>query len=180
MHEHDSATDRQAAADIRDVAAFEAVYRREYASLVSFAHRYVRDDAAAEDLVQEVFLALWLGRTRPDALRPYLFRAVRNRSLNLLRSRRVSDRLAARMAADAAPAVEPDTADADADRLRAALHAAVEALPARRRLIFRLSRDHGLTYREIAASLGVSVKTVETQMGRALRALRERLERYRP
>lgn len=166
-----------------DDAGFEALFRREYASLVRFAHRYVRDPGAAEDIVQDVFLALWQGRDRPpqpDAVRGYLFRAVRNRSLNHLRSLGTRRRAAAQLAAAADTSIDPDTGAADAARVRAALHAAIDALPARCRLIFTLSRDHGLSYREIAASLGVSIKTVETQMGRALRTLRERLERYRP
>ncbi|HJU73447.1 MAG TPA: sigma-70 family RNA polymerase sigma factor, partial [Gemmatimonadaceae bacterium] len=64
--------------------------------------------------------------------------------------------------------------------LAAAVRAAVDRLPPRCREVFMLSRDSGLTYGEIAKALGISIKTVETQMGRALKALRESLKIYRP
>jgi RNA polymerase sigma-70 factor, ECF subfamily len=165
-----------------DDSAFEALFRAEYASLIRFAGRYVSDVAAAEDLVQDVFLTLWRDRSRLDGAsspRAYLFRAVRNRALNQLRDSRARRRIDEQLAVPGELSVAPDTGAADVARIRAALNDAVAALPARARLIFELSRYHGLTYREIAASLGISVKTVETQMGRALRVLRERLERYR-
>ena len=165
-----------------DDAAFEALFRAEYASLVNFGKRYVHDLTVAEDLVQDVFLALWQLRTRvhPDtAARAYLFRAVRNRALNHLRQTKLRRRVGAELALGAR-SVEPETGGADVARIRTALQQAIDALPTRCRLIFRMSREHALTYAEIAESLNISIKTVETQMGRALRALRESLERYRP
>ncbi|HUF51643.1 MAG TPA: RNA polymerase sigma-70 factor [Longimicrobiales bacterium] len=164
-----------------DDAAFERLFRAEYASLVHFAHRYVRDGAAAEDIVQDVFTSLWQKHAHlitAQGVRAYLFRSVRNRALNHLRSGRVRQRVASSIRAAAESVVQPVADGDDVARLRAVLHDAVAALPKRRRLIFQLSRDHGLSYAEIAQSLGISIKTVETQMGRALQAMREALERH--
>jgi RNA polymerase sigma-70 factor (ECF subfamily) len=130
---------------------------------------------AAEDAVQEVFVAMWRGRAalpEPAALAGYLHRAVRNRALNQLRQRH-------------GDAVDPDGVIAPAlalDRVEAAelrerLERALRALPPRTREVFLLSRQQGLTYQAIADTLGISVKTVETLMGRAIAALRAEVRR---
>lgn len=160
-----------------DAAAFDAIFRGRYALLVGVAERMLRDRAVAEELVQEVMLALWRRREvlAPDeALGPYLVRAVRNRALNHLRHLHVERRDAVHAAgATEAPAV--GVGAVVAEELAVALHAAVAALPPRCREVFTLSRGRGLSYAEIAEALGISIKTVEAQMGRALRALRAEL-----
>lgn len=155
---------------------FEKLFRAHYAALVTFAARMMGSADAAEDLVQEAFIAVWRRRAElpPDAVsRAYLYKAVRHRALNALRHDRI-----ARESADSTG--HPSTvASAEDDLLQSEteslMRAAISRLPERARLMFTLSRDEGLTYAEIAAVTGVSVKTVETQMGRALRALRESL-----
>jgi RNA polymerase sigma-70 factor (ECF subfamily) len=107
--------------------------------------------------------------------RAYLFRAVRNRALNYLRDRKAR-RAAPLHAARDVPRQDADPgADLRYGELVAAYHAAVDALPERRRLAFRLSRLYGLTYEEIADVMDVSVNTVRTQMAAALAHLRDRL-----
>lgn len=171
-----AADDRALLARLRvgDEAAFDAIFRGRYAVLVGVAERMLRDRAVAEELVQEVMLALWRRREAlsPDeALGPYLVRAVRNRALNHLRHLSIERR-------DAVHAAGPSEAAASgagpvvAEELAAALERSVAALPPRCREVFTLSRGGGLSYAEIAERLGISVKTVEAQMGRALRALR--------
>lgn len=156
-----------------DETAFERLFRAWYGRLADHAHRITRDADRAEDAVQEVFVALWKGRERlPDAaaLGGYLHRAVRNRALNQLRATRGDrvdpDGLAALAIA---PTAVPDL---EAEELARAMVAALEALPPRTREVFLLSREQQLTYREIAETLEISIKTVETLMGRALRELR--------
>jgi RNA polymerase sigma-70 factor (ECF subfamily) len=160
-----------------DEAAFDAIFRGRYAVLVGVAERMLRDRAVAEELAQEVLLALWRRRdsVAPDeALGPYLVRAVRNRALNHLRHLHIERR-------DAVHAAGPTEAEARgagpvvAEELARALERAVGELPPRCREVFTLSRAGGLSYAEIAERLGISVKTVEAQMGRALRALRVEL-----
>ena len=158
---------------------FEKLFRAHYAALVTFAAGMVGSADAAEDLVQEVFIAIWRRRAEmpPDAVaRAYLYKAVRHRSLNALRHDRI--------ARESADSIERSFIVASAeddlihDEAESAVRAAISRLPERARLMFTLSRDEGLTYAEIARVTGVSVKTVETQMGRALRALRESLAGY--
>lgn len=163
-----------------DRAALDALFRRYYAELCRGAYRILLDPAAAEDVVQEVFVTLWRQRKRTaeiDRPGPYLRRAVRNRSLNYRRDNRRTS-----LSLDEAPEpmTPPDITgrpldQAELDRL---VEQAVAALPERSRLVFVLSRYEDLSQKEIAAQMGISVKTVENQMTRALRLLREYLAPY--
>jgi RNA polymerase sigma-70 factor (ECF subfamily) len=163
-------------------AAFDALFRRWYARLVRAADAVVRDQAVAEELVQDVMLELWRRRERlgaDGAAHAYLFQAVRNRALNHVRHLKVRQRGALRLVRDEAAAA-PAPGELEAGELDAAIRAALDTLPPRCRAVFDLSRSGGLRYAEIAERLGVSVKAVEAQMGRALRTLRERLAEWLP
>lgn len=167
----------------RDEREFEALFRAHHAALCSFAHRYVRAPDVAEELVQEVFLHLWQQRSAWDgrsAIRTYLYTAVRNAAVSYLRHERVVARRSAETVAlfdRAQPAADRTVADGET---AAAVRAAVDRLPERCRLVFTLNREHGMTYAEIARTLGLSIKTVDTQMGRALKALRKYLGAHWP
>ena len=157
-------------------AAFEIIFRTHYPQLVGLAEAMLRARAAAEDVVQDVMLELW--RRRQDlvletSLRAYLLRATRNRALNQIRHRRVAERARPEaLAPAAAPSADQDLEERELGR---AVARAVSELPERCREVFELSRVHGLKYAEIALVLGISIKTVETQMGKAIRVLRDRL-----
>jgi RNA polymerase sigma-70 factor (ECF subfamily) len=159
-----------------DKAAFEALFRAHYEALCRFATRYVDSVEAAEDLVQEVFFDLWKRRHawRPEAgPRAFLYGAVRNQGLKHQRWLRVREGVQGHDAlADVAGPQDPARTLQDRESLRTARQL-IRELPPRRRSVFLLSRRHGLTYDEIATALDISVKTVETHMGRALKTLRE-------
>jgi RNA polymerase sigma-70 factor, ECF subfamily len=161
-----------------DEAAFEALFRALAPGLCAAGARLVGSRQVAEELVQELFFDVWSKRESLvviDSLPAYFRSAVRNRALNHLRRER---RLARWATDDPAPPVQSiDAAAPDESALLDALEVqdAIDSLPPRCRLIFTLNRQQDLTYGEIAASLGLSIKTVETQMGRALHALRIRL-----
>jgi len=167
-----------------DRAAFETLFRSYFRRLASYALGLVGTPDAAEDVVQEVFARVWLARDRlslPDNIGAYLYRAVRNRSLNQLRRvkmLRPLDSVLEQERADGTTADPPERAALQRE-MQQLVDAAVRALPPRTREVFVLSRTHGLTYPEIAAAMGISIKTVETLMGRALKALRERLRIHR-
>jgi RNA polymerase sigma-70 factor (ECF subfamily) len=153
-------------------AQFDALVRAHYAKLCGFAYRFVESEAIAEDLVQDVFAAMWERRAAwtPNDPAAFLYRAVRNRAVSHHRRERVRLRWTASIPADvAAPSVAEEY---DLRECARAVATAIRALPERCRLVYHLSREDGLSYAEIAAALGVSIKTVETQMGRALRSLR--------
>ncbi len=165
-----------------DERALEIVFRAHYAGMASFVQRYVRSADVAEELVQDVFFKLWSKRehlAEIETLRTYLFRAARNTALNHLRRLKLERRWQEeQVAGDDSPAFVADD-EAAWTEVDAAVQEAIGRLPPRCREIFLLSRDGGLTYAEIARALGISVKTVETQMGRALKSLRVSLRPFR-
>ena len=160
-----------------DREAFEQLFRAWYPRLASYALRILQSRDAVEDAVQDVLVAMWERREKlPDgsALVGYLLRSVRNRALNQLRERRIRDKWLATL--DSEPTLEPEAETGIEDQeLNRAYRAALAEVSPRGREVFLLSRDHGLSYPQIAETLGISVKTVETLMGRVLRALRGKL-----
>ena len=157
-----------------DMDAFEALYRRYWERLYTFAYRYVRSKEDAEEIVQEVFFRIWRGRAHwipAGAVRNYLYLAVRNSARDRLeraavaRRRRISQR-------EPAAEVQPDLEAAD---LVAAVERALTELPAKRAEVCKLRLVAELSYAQIAQRLGICEKTVETQLARGLKFLRERL-----
>jgi RNA polymerase sigma-70 factor (ECF subfamily) len=165
-----------------DQAAFDSIFRAHYAPCVGFAQGLLRDRSAAEDVAQEVMVELWRRREElaiHESLRAYLLRATRNRSLNQLRHANVQRRAEPHLAVDeAVPAT--GASELVAGELKDAITAAIAELPPGCREVFQLSRSQGLRYAEIATTLGISVKTVESQMGKALKHLRNRLASWLP
>jgi RNA polymerase sigma-70 factor (ECF subfamily) len=165
-----------------DHAAFDAIFRAWYARLVRAAEAMLRDRAVAEEVVQEVMLELWDRRESLDpagAPQAYLYQATRNRSLNHLRHLQVQRRSAPLLMRDEAREASAPSAVISAE-IQTALDGALGELTPRCREVFEMSRVQGLRYSEIAEALGVSVKAVEAQMGKALRTLRERLAPWLP
>jgi len=161
--------------------AFESIFKSYYPQLVGVAESMIRDRQAAEDVVQDVMVELWRRRENMDvdtSLRAYLFRAARNRALNHLRHQKIAPRADPEVTeAVASPASDREFETREINR---ALRIAVQGLPERCREVFELSRVRGLPYAEIARVLQISVKTVEAQMGKALRVLREALAPHLP
>jgi RNA polymerase sigma-70 factor, ECF subfamily len=169
-----------------DVAAFEELYRRYWVRLYEFCFRYVRSTDDAADVVQEVFFRIWRGREtwrvvgRLDA---YLHSAVRNGAYDRLQHAALVHRWRQGAQADAeglARAAASAEEAIQAGEVGAAVERALAELPEKRRAICMLRWVEGLTYAEIAARLGIAEKTVETQIARGLRFLRERAAELRP
>lgn len=165
--------------DISNEKVFEAIFRNHYEQLVHFALRYVRDDEVAEDLVQETFSNVWI---KADAiqvrttLKSYLFGAVRNACLNHLKHEKVKLAYATN---ELFVVNEADEADfLELDELKECIEKAFKKIPEKCRGIFEMSRYEGKKYQEIANELNLSIKTVENQMGKALKILREELKDY--
>lgn len=155
---------------------FEAHYSVVYTSVL----RLVKEEATAEDLSQDLFLTLWKNRSRTvitTSLEAYLRRAASNRALNYLRDRKLL--LDEGLQEEALVATEPsEHLRLEGQELQEAIDKAIDALPDRCRVVFVLSRYEGLKYTEIAQEMGISVKTVEHQISRALRDLRVALKPY--
>jgi RNA polymerase sigma-70 factor, ECF subfamily len=163
-----------------DRNAFEVLFRSHYRPLCAFAMQYVKDGDKAEDLVQDLFFRLWMDREKTKvttSLKAYLFQAVRNRCLNAVK---VQGRVRS-LNEEADDGIDEDVRTEEEHAERAArVNAAIELLPEERRRVFKMSRHEGLKYQEIAERLGISVKTVENQMGKALKTLREELADLMP
>jgi RNA polymerase sigma-70 factor (ECF subfamily) len=165
-----------------DQAAFDSIFHAYYARLVQLAQGMLGERAPAEEIAQDVMLEVWRRRktlTVDTSLHGYLFRATRNRTLNHLRHEKVVQHGSVYAAEEtvALPVGERELVEHEID---VALKQALSELPPRCREVFELSRMHGLKYAEIAATLDISIKTVEAQMGKALRILREQLAGFLP
>jgi RNA polymerase sigma-70 factor (ECF subfamily) len=157
--------------------AFDAIFRKWYPQLVRYAESMLGERAVAEEIAQDVMLKVWDSRqtlTIDESPAGYLLRATRNRTLNELRHRKVQQKSQIHLVKDDRVSASAE-ADLTEQKIQAALHDAMDALPERCREVFELSRVQGLRYSEIAEAMQISVKTVETQMGKALRILRERM-----
>jgi RNA polymerase sigma-70 factor (ECF subfamily) len=165
-----------------DTAAFEALFLTYYERLVRFVYGYVKSRSVAEEVVQDVFFNIWSQRDRWEvqgAVRTYLYAATRNRALNRIRRSALEQRWADGMGEDDATAILPRIAQAnervELTELDAAIRHAIDQLPPRCRETFVLSRQHQLSYEQIAQVMQISVKTVQEQIARALRSLRTSL-----
>ena len=164
-----------------DAGAFEALYRALAPALCVFTRRFVQSTAVAEDVVHDLFLMLWQQRETLEvrgSVSTYLHTAARNRALNHLKHERIVARWESEShpeADDRQPTVEEGLVEAE---LSVAVQDAVARLPDRPRLVFTMSRHQRMTHQQIADALGVTIKTVETHMGRALRLMRASLREH--
>lgn len=154
---------------------FEHLFRLHYRRLCSFAFTFLKDEESSEDIVQEVFIKIWEKEKMEigvDKLKFYLFTAVRNNCLALLQKNKkalVKELEDEDGADEMSITMEPGDKGKDPKILIAK---AMGQLPPKCREVFLLSRVSGMPYRQIADSLGISIKTVENQMGKAIRVLK--------
>ena len=167
-----------------DYPAFRQLFSLHYAPLCQYATRFVRCPQVAEEIVADVFFKLWRNRMQIEiyaSFRPYCYRAVKNQALDYLKSQKrhedahceLTDAHHTLTGADESP--EQRIIDNEFD---ARFNRAVAQLPRQGQLIYRLSREQGLKYRDIATQLGLSVRTVEAHMNRSLHVLRDSLSGY--
>lgn len=159
---------------------FDALFMKHHKELIGLSYNIVRDRDAAKDIVQEVFVKLWKNKDSlefSEKIKHYLFKATAHTSLNHLRSQRKYYRLEDfEQVKDLAVQSGSETVTFRELELRS--RQAIDRLPPQCKAIFILSRHEGLKYQEIADTLGLSIKTVENQMGIALEKLREDLKPF--
>jgi len=161
-----------------DIGQFESLFRSSYVSLVRYAKTLIKDHDSAEEIVQDLFYRLWQDKEKlniESSLNGYLFRSVHNKCLHFIEHNKVVERYAEEMSFR-----QPDKQESPSDilqyrELQARISRILERLPERCGQVFYLSRFEGLKYTEIAEKLSVSVKTVESNMGRALKEFRKEL-----
>lgn len=167
-----------------DREALKEIFLNYYSVLTRFAYYYVNSQAIAEDIVQDVFASIWEERRTwsPErTIRVYLYIMVKNRCLDFLKHKRVEDKYNEDWVHQSG--THSSNTDVFSERqreeqLNKVVKQAIETLPERAKMIYKLNRQDGLTYSEIADLLDVSEKTVESQMSRSLKKLRDKLKPY--
>lgn len=160
--------------------ALRALYSAFYRYVCTVVYKMTGDGSVAEDISQEVFLEVWKRRETLDvntSLKGYLRMIAVNKTLNHIRTKKMN------FEQEDAILHVPSTEDSsqkilEGEDLQDAINAAVESLPERCRIIFGLSRYEEKTYREIAEDLDISIKTVENQMSKALKIVRNAVLEY--
>ena len=176
--------------EMLDLAAFDRLFGEYRPRFIRFAASYVTDAAVAEDIVMESFKAAWERRAllSERSLPPYVLVIVRNKCLNHLRARQVRLRAEEHLHSHGARMLELRISTLEAcepaqlfsDEARRLVNETLDRLPDRTREVFVRSRFRGESYKEIAAALGTTVKSVEFEISKAMRSLRVSLKDYLP
>ncbi len=160
----------------RDQKAFRYLYEQYFSKMILFAESYVYDEEEAKDLVQDLFFYIWDhadSLSINTSLKAYLFTSLRNRCLNVLRDRKISDDCNDKLLeAQLFAGVEDVEIDETVEKK---LKDALNVLPDRCREIILLKVVEGKKNKEIASLLGLAETTIKTQVQRAYRILREQL-----
>lgn len=175
-------TQTYSALNATNTSTIEQCFKSHFKALHAYAYTIVKDDIMAEEMVQNVFFKLWKNKEAIEinqSLTAYLYRSVYHESLNYIKHLKVKSVYQAHAARNM------NNSNNAADKLKLKdleehLEKALRNLPEQCRAIFQMSRFEELKYMEIAAKLGISVKTVENQMGKALRILRMELADFLP
>ena len=157
--------------------SFESLFNVYCQRLINFSRRYVQEKEIAENIVQDLFVNLWINRKKLDytkSIKSYLFTAVKNNSYKYLRHLNV-ERSYSLLKSEEGVEHNPQSS-IEVFEKNEEVKQVIEKLPDKCREIFVMSKFDNLKYSEIANILGISIKTVETQMGRALKKLRENLK----
>jgi len=164
-----------------DQSAFGTIFTKYYKDLVRFSMRFTRNPDAAEELVQDVFVKLWENRNSlviSTSLKSFLLKSVQNRSLDHLRFENIRNKYASE--------ILENLILSDNDTEKQVLHSELEEhflkvlanLPELYVEVYSMSRNESMTYAEIAQKLGVSVRTVEVRMAKALQIIRLELKDF--
>lgn len=153
-----------------ELSIFEKLFHEYYSPLCNYALKIVKDDFVAEEIVQNLFIDFWEKRKLIEIQNTerYLLRSVKYKCFDYFRNQK-SDEVRMTEFADFAVDTTGEITESDIEPL---LYYFVSKLPPKTREVFLLSRESGLTYAEIAEKLNISAKTVENQMGRALRNMK--------
>jgi len=163
-----------------DERAFQALFLKYYPAMCNFARQYLNDHELAEETAQDMFVKIWEKRASLNietSVKHYFFRSIRNHCLNQIQHEKIKKQYAKVVLESSHQDINPDQYYLEVDLIQH-IEKCIESLPPKRKEIFRLSREQGMKYKEIADTLAISVKTVEAQMGLALKHLRDELKDF--
>jgi RNA polymerase sigma-70 factor, ECF subfamily len=164
-----------------DETAFDALFTAWHGKLMAYAFSVLQNEAQAEEVVQTVFCRIWEKRRQWEvhtSMKAYLYGSVYHRCIDGMRKNEQMHKYHRHVLQSSEYKAGPASGKAELKELEAKLQYALSQLPAQCRAIFQLSRFGGLKYREIAEQLDISVKTVEAQMTKALKHLRDQLSEF--
>jgi RNA polymerase sigma-70 factor (ECF subfamily) len=163
-----------------DERAFQALFRKYYSAMCSFAYQFLKNSELAEETAQDMFVRFWEKRQTLNidtSVKHYFFRSIRNHCLNQIQHEKIKKKYAGIVLENSHQEINPAHFYIEVDLVQR-IEKSIDSMPPKRQEIFRLSREQGLKYKEIAETLKISVKTVEAQMGLALKYLREELKDF--
>ena len=164
-------------------AAFEQLFKTHFRGLHAYAITILKDEKMGEEIVQNVFYKLWEKRDQLEiesSPRAYLYKAVYHDCLNHIKHKKVRSAHAMHVVRHSSEQVENASGKVLQGELKEHIRAAMNELPEQCRTIFQMSRFDGFKYQEIADEMGLSVKTIENQMGKALKLMRQKLVEFLP
>ncbi|MGQ8335337.1 RNA polymerase sigma-70 factor [Sunxiuqinia sp. A32] len=166
-----------------DEIAFKYFFDTYYDDLCNFVNSYLRDTTLSEDIVQNIFIYLWEKRKllpSDCSIKSYLYTASKNKSLNFLRNQKSRNQILENFKIAGQNEFFEYSSDQymEFEELKTIIENAVNNLPAKCKTVYQLSRNEGLTNKEIAERLQISVKTVENQITIAIKKLKENLQPY--
>lgn len=163
-----------------DITAFDTLFEKYSESIYAFALSITKVPYIAEEITQLVFLKIWEKRLRIDehqSFKSFIFSIAYNQTISWLRKEKSEKRKINSFVNTSSFSSNETEYKIEFNNINSLANQIIEKFPEKRKYIFKLSREQGLTNKEIAKNLGISVKTVENQMTMALRTLREKLEK---
>ncbi len=166
---------------IDDMLAYEILFRKFYSALCNYSYKIVKDMDTAEEIIQDLFFNIWEKRHElviETSVKSYLYKSAYNKSILFLRHKSVTEKYE-NYVKSSGLITEPDASEElSLKELTEVIDRTLDELPEQSRKIFSLSRFEGLKYHEIAEKLSLSVKTIEANMGRALKLFRKNIKTY--
>lgn len=162
-------------------SAYAFLFKEYYEILTLFANKYIEDIETSKEIVQDLFVQLYERRDKIDieiSLKSYLFRSIHNRCLNHINSLKIKKKYADLHKSKAEWSINDIEEEIGYTELQSFLSKAIKELPPKCRMIFTMNRYQGLSNAEIADKLDLSKRTVETQISKALKILRGKMEPY--
>jgi len=161
-----------------DISAFSALFKKYSERLYAFALSIAKEPYIAEEITQQVFLKVWEKRTQIDeylSFKSFLFSITYSETISWLRKDTAEKRKISRWGENSFFESDETTHIVEFNNIESLANGIIDSLPEKRKEIFKLSREQGYSYKEIAQKLGLSVKTVENQVSAALKTIREKL-----
>lgn len=164
----------------QELGAFEEIYLRYWKKLYSAAYKRVQSREISEELVQDIFTSLWVNRHNQqiEILSSYLFTAIKYKVINYLEKEMSRRAYAEVQLQTVIPADNSTEETVLLNELNIALEKEIQKLPPKRQQIFKMSRQENLTIKQVASHLGISEKTAENQLGKALKVLKVNLKHF--